>query len=307
VALAESQPAGAAIWRIEPNEPVATLRDLRADVAMNRNRDHEWNRLLEGKTAERRIGLDWQLGESAQGLRLRATDAEGNWVSLPPLQDLAPAQNAQRAEAALRECLGKLGNTRFEARHISIGWQVPRYLPAAAANAWRREAIDQLEQVRLQRLGRLPRRAPVQPPVPYPADGLSYLGNVANQRAAAFYARHGVAVVEAAYEGHQELGDVSLMITKHCIRYSLSLCPKQAKGVTGVQGTIRAEPMTLVNGKERLSLQFDCKACEMHVVGRIKKSILAHVPAVPVRFHARSTASASSTRSTATTSNPSIG
>jgi hypothetical protein len=25
------------------------------------------------------------------------------------------------------------------------------------------------------------------------------------------------------------------MITKHCVRFSLSLCPKQAKGVTGVQ------------------------------------------------------------------------
>ena len=29
--------------------------------------------------------------------------------------------------------------------------------------------------------------------------------------------------------------------------------------------------MTLVNGKERLTLRFDCKACEMHVVGKMKK------------------------------------
>jgi len=78
------------------------------------------------------------------------------------------------------------------------------------------------------------------------------------------------------------------MITKHCVRYSLSLCPKQAKGVTGVQGTIRAEPMALINGKERLALHFDCKACEMHVVGRIKKTVLAATPAAPVTFHARS-------------------
>jgi putative protease len=42
--------------------------------------------------------------------------------------------------------------------------------------------------------------------------------------------------------------------------------------------------MTLINGKERLSLQFDCKACEMHVVGKMKKSILASVPAMPVAF-----------------------
>jgi len=41
-------------------------------------------------------------------------------------------------------------------------------------------------------------------------------------------------VIDAAYEAHEEEGEVSLMITKHCVRFSMSLCPKQAKGVTGV-------------------------------------------------------------------------
>ncbi|EGI78236.1 peptidase U32 [Hylemonella gracilis ATCC 19624] len=51
------------------------------------------------------------------------------------------------------------------------------------------------------------------------------------------------------------------MITKHCVRFSLSLCPKQAKGATGVQGTVRAEPMTIPQGKEKFTLRFDCKPC----------------------------------------------
>ena len=109
----------------------------------------------------------------------------------------------------------------------------------------------------------------------YPEDSLSYLANVYNQKARDFYARHGVRVIEAAYESHEALGEVSLMITKHCVRYSLSLCPKQAKGVTGVQGTVRAEPLQLVNGREKLTLRFDCKPCEMHVVGRMKPGVAA--------------------------------
>ena len=64
------------------------------------------------------------------------------------------------------------------------------------------------------------------------------------------------------------------MITKHCVRYSLSLCPKQAKGVIGVKGTVKAEPLQLVNGKEKLTLRFDCKPCEMHVMGKIKRGVL---------------------------------
>ena len=79
------------------------------------------------------------------------------------------------------------------------------------------------------------------------------------------------------------------MITKHCVRFSLSLCPKQAKGVTGVQGTVKAEPLTLINGKEKLTLRFDCKPCEMHVVGRIRKSVLqtsqVNEAGTPLRFY----------------------
>jgi len=71
-------------------------------------------------------------------------------------------------------------------------------------------------------------------------------------------------VIEPAYECGHEKGEVSLMITRHCLRYSFKLCPKQVKG-------IRPDPMLLINGQDRLTLRFDCKACEMHVVGKLRK------------------------------------
>jgi hypothetical protein len=86
---------------------------------------------------------------------------------------------------------------------------------------------------------RLSRALPVEPPAEYPERELSYLANVLNSRARAFYRRHGVALIADAYEADTTPGEVSLMITKHCLRYSHSLCPKEAKGwVTGVN----AEP-----------------------------------------------------------------
>jgi hypothetical protein len=151
-------------------------------------------------------------------------------------------------------------------------------VPASLANKLRREAVEKLEAARLAAHVRPPRKAAVEPPVPYPEDTLSYLANVYNQAARTFYAKHGVKLIAAAYEAHQEPGEVSLMITKHCLRYSFSLCPKQAKGVTGVQGQVRAEPMVLVNGDEKLTLKFDCRACEMHVMGKMKKHILKRPP-----------------------------
>jgi hypothetical protein len=43
--------------------------------------------------------------------------------------------------------------------------------------------------------------------VPYPQDALSYLANVFNAKARAFYAKHGVKLIDAAYEANEERGD----------------------------------------------------------------------------------------------------
>jgi hypothetical protein len=48
---------------------------------------------------------------------------------------------------------------------------------------------------------------------------------------------------------------------------------------------VRAEPMQLINGKEKLTLRFDCKPCEMHVVGKMKRSVMHAVPAAPIQFY----------------------
>jgi putative protease len=68
------------------------------------------------------------------------------------------------------------------------------------------------------------------------------------------------------------------MITKHCLRFSFNLCPKQAKGIKGVMGQVRADPLILKSGSERYTLKFDCRPCEMHVMGKIKKHVLKSAP-----------------------------
>jgi collagenase-like PrtC family protease len=271
-------------WRIEPNQPVAELKDLRSRPLLHRNRDMAWDRLLERKSADRLVGVWMKLVDIPGGLRLELTDERGFAAAAEAALELQPAREAARGEATIREHLSKLGGTIFTLRALDIATAQPWFVPASRLNALRREALERLEVVRLERREILPRATPVDPPAVYPDDALSYLANVYNQPAHDFYAKHGVKVIEAAYESHEELGEVSLMITKHCVRWSMSLCPKQAKGVTGVQGTVRAEPLTLHNGSEKLTLKFDCKPCEMHVVGKIKKQVVNEAMAVPMTF-----------------------
>ncbi|MBY4599374.1 peptidase U32 family protein [Ottowia caeni] len=262
------------LWRVFPKDPMSALHDLRKDTVVHRNRSMDWIRTLEKKSSDRRIDLWLTLSECEEGLKLTATDEDGFTAeSRLTLQWTAP-RDEEGAESKLREALGRLGETHFAALEIKIDLPRTWFVPASAANSLRRDTIAALEAARAEGWQRLPRAKAVEPPAPYPDDTLSYLANVFNHKARDFYARHGVKVIEAAYESHEEEGEVSLMITKHCVRYSLSLCPKQAKGVIGVKGTVKAEPLQLINGKEKLTLRFDCKPCEMHVVGKIKRGVL---------------------------------
>lgn len=310
-------------WRCTPN---ALPADLIPGTALQRNRDQEFERLLEKKSAERRIPIRLHLEETATGFALTLTDPQGLQARAVVDHPKEPARNGDQAWKPLADQLGKLGNTLYcladdgaeeaptaapqlegsnacgeapqqgvsqatsaptasaptaaesgapeQARApgappllhpaITLALSQPWFLPAGVINALRRDAVAQLDAARAAAYQRPPRAPAVEPPALYPESDLTYLGNVYNARARAFYTRHGVELIAPAYESNEEKGAVSLMITKHCLRYSFNLCPKVVKGV-------RPDPLVLVNGKERLTLRFDCKKCEMHVVGKLKK------------------------------------
>jgi len=283
LAINRAEKVGEGVWRVFPKDPMASFRDLRAGTLVNRNRDMNWTRLLDKASSERRIGVWLRLDETAEGFALTLTDEDGHAATVEAVHAKETAKDAAKAEATLREHLGKLGTTPFAAMGIALELTQPWFVPASFVNALRRDAVAALEAARAGAYQRPPRAQPAEPPAIYPEDTLSYLANVYNHKARDFYAKHGVQVIAAAYESHEETGEVSLMITKHCVRFSLSLCPKQAKGVTGVQGTVRAAPLTLINGSEKLTLRFDCKPCEMHVMGKLKPAVAK--ASAPLNFY----------------------
>jgi putative protease len=270
--------------RLTPNE---MPEDMRRGMTLFRNRDHAFMRLLEKDSAARKINVDLNFYETPDGFALTVTDEDGCSATAFLKQEKQPAQNLEKAETNLRENLTKLGGTDFSLRDLKLSISQAWFVPASAVNALRRDAIEQLIQVRLVSYERPAKKASAEPPAIYPEDTLSYLANVYNKKARAFYEKHGVKMIAAAYEANEELGEVPLMITKHCLRFSHGMCPKEAKGVIGVQGTVTAEPMTLINGNDKFTLKFDCKPCEMHVMGKIRKPVLQMSPPQPLHFHTR--------------------
>jgi len=267
--------------KLYPNEmPV----DIRNNMTVYRNRDHAFMRLLEKDSATRKIALQMIFAETSDGFTLSVTDNAGLSATVKCLAEKQSADNVEKADFSLRENLSKLGNTDFTVNEIYTQTTQAWFVPASIINNLRRDVIAQLQQVRQAAYQQPLRKDAIVPPAIFPEDTLSYLANVYNQKARTFYQKHGVKLIAKAYEANEELGEVPVMITKHCLRFSHGLCPKEAKGIIGVQGTVTAEPMTLINGKDRFTLKFDCKPCEMHVMGAIRKPVIKMGPPQTVHF-----------------------
>lgn len=230
---------------------------LKPKTRLYRNFDQEFDKLMQKKSAERKIAVDICLTENNFGFTLSINDENENSVSLTLQREKEPARTPQTDN--LRNQLGKLGNTPFEARDMRIDLSDNWFIPSSELSELRRNAVERLLELRKinyrQEIFRLKEGKSK-----FPVSTLTYLGNVMNNSAAEFYKNHGVLKVMPAFEKEQPK-DAVLMFCKHCIRYSMGWCPVHHK----VRSPFR-EPYYLVSSDgRRFRLEFDCKQCQMKV------------------------------------------
>jgi hypothetical protein len=126
-------------------------------------------------------------------------------------------------------------------------------------NQLRREALERLVAVRAQNRP-VPQATIHRNNVPYPEKTLSYLGNVLNQSAAAFYRRHGVEEIAPAAESGLDMRGKRVMLTRYCLKHQLGLCPRENNAPA------LKDPLYLVDEDgHKYRLRFNCAACEMEV------------------------------------------
>ncbi|VDZ78868.1 collagenase [Salmonella bongori] len=201
-------------YRVWPNEMPADLHKVRPHHPLNRNLDHHWQQALTKPSSERRVAVDITLGGWQEQLILTLTSEDGVSVTHTLDGPFAKANNPEKASDNLKDSLAKLGQTLYYARDVQVALPMALFVPNSLLNQFRREATDMLDTARLAHYQR-GRRKPVAQPAPvYPQTHLSFLANVYNHKAREFYHRYGVQLIDAAYEAHQEKGDVPVMITK---------------------------------------------------------------------------------------------
>ena len=230
---------------------------LRPKTKIYRNFDQEFERVMQKKSAERKMAVSMLFEENNFGFTLTLTDEDDNCVSvtLPAEKTLARTPQAEN----LKNQLGKLGNTPFELEKLDISLSADWFVPSSALADLRRNAVEKLLEARRinypQERVRFPKTTHA-----FIAGDLTYLGNVMNTKAQAFYHDHGVKRIEPAFEKEPRT-DAVLMFCKHCLRYSMGWCPVHHK----VKSPYK-EPYYLVSTDgRRFRLDFDCKVCQMKV------------------------------------------
>lgn len=226
-------------------------------TVLYRNFDQEFDRVMQKKSAERKIAVDVLLAENNFGFTLTLCDEDGNRVSMTLCRPKELARTSQYEN--LVNQLGKLGNTPFVPRNIKLDLSDNWFIPSSELAELRRTIVEKLLSLRRinyrRELCRMPDTSH-----PYPQKELTYLGNVMNKEALSFYRKHGVRQIAPAFEAERPDG-VALMFCKHCLRYSMGWCPVYHK----VKSPYR-EPYYLVSGDgKKFRLQFDCKHCQMNI------------------------------------------
>jgi len=215
---------------------------LRPGMALYRNNDQEFERILSKPSATRKIAISIALRAVDDGFELSANGATVHFVAEHQLAQKSPRENIVRQ-------LSKLGETIYECAEVQVSDDFNFFIPNSQLSDMRRQLVDAMGEakrvVKQARVGKNPG-----------VGELSYQNNISNHQSAAFYGTSEL----SAYE--LKGGDGPIMQCRHCLRYSLGYCVKRG----GKRPTWR-EPLSLVLGDgRRFRLEFDCKHCQMNVL-----------------------------------------
>ena len=251
---------GLRINRVENNKlfPAGEMPRVKPRTVLYRNFDQEFEKLMQRKSAERKLGVSIALTENNFGFTLTLTDEDDVQVSIALNREKELARTPQTEN--IKNQLGKLGNTPFEVERIDVDLKDNWFLPSSVIAEARREGVERLLSARRmnyrQEIASMPESVHS-----FPQSELTYLGNVMNEGAMSFYRNHGVTRIAPAFE-KRPANDAVLMFCKHCLRYSMGWCPVRHK-----QKSPFKEPYYLVSGDgKRFRLEFDCKHCQMKVM-----------------------------------------
>ena len=267
--------------------PFKMPRGLKPSMALYRNQDQAFDKILSGKTAERKIPIKIRFGVKTSST-LSETHSSDTWefhgniwvkAEMRSGGDVAEASVPFALQVARKpqhdnivRQLTKLGNTVYTCTDVEIEEGGGRFfLPSSVLAELRRNVVGRLdEQVRgmkrmtIHRLSvheEISDKSRFSSVNPSQYEKFPYLYNISNDAARRFYVQQGLGTVRPAFEIEPSKSTPILMQCRHCIRYSLGYCVRR-----GGRKPVWQEPLFLVlPDKRRFRLEFDCEHCQMNI------------------------------------------
>ncbi len=241
------------------------IEAIQKGTLIYRNYDQLFLQQMKKSHVERKISVNLSLNEMPDGYRLIAVDEDGFRSEAIITVEKIKAQKPELAEATIKKQLSSMGSTNFECNQIIIDINPIPFIPIANLNTLRREVLENLNSIRMENHPLL--KIEIVPnKFSYPEKSLTFEGNVLNQKAAAFYRRHGVQTIEPAAESEIDMTGRKVMTTRYCILGQTGRCL-----LTNKTEKLNLPLFLVDKNKRRFELKFNCKKCEMEVYSGRKK------------------------------------
>ncbi len=263
---------GFRVNRVEGNRlfPFRMPRGLRRGMSLYRNNDVAFGKALAGETARRVIPVEMEFDATPGGFSLAmkvktGADSMLEWT----VECTFEHQQANRPqEDNIRKQLSKLGGTIFYLERLTIDKEANGlFIPSSVLAQLRRDAVTAYAKA-LDKAASDSGLTSDQESNGAPARFWSeeykkytYLFNVANHKARAFYEAHGMSDIEPALETAEPRQSVAMQC-RYCIRHELGFCVRR-----GGKKPEWREPLTLRLGDGRgFRLDFRCGECQMNLL-----------------------------------------
>ena len=259
---ADRQLEGFRVNRAEGNRlyPSSMPRNLRQGVALYRNNDQQFERLLSRPSAVRRLSITMSLSATESGFALDVATEDGRKARVEAKAEHTVAQKPQH-ENIVRQ-LSKLGTTIYDCTNITIPDDFPWFVPSSLLAQMRRDACAEVSEHSLTSKNPSPLTSNSLSPLTYKNPSRPpYLLNASNTLAVEFYRQLGVEA--SAFETQKKHGvGEKLMQCRFCLRHALGYCVNK-----GGRKPQWKEPLFLrLPDGRKFQLQFNCKRCEMYLL-----------------------------------------
>lgn len=240
-----------------------TMPTLKAGMELWRNHDVQFEKIFNGKSAERKVDVSLTFSDSPEGFTLHAADEDGCEAKVVETSVKTAANNPEKVCETISGQLSKLGGTPFNAVRVDLSLFEPSFIPVSVINQLRRDVVQQLVEARIKHFRPTPSERTDSKDVVYNFGSTDFRLNIVNSKAEQFYRRHAVADIEYGVEQTHNYDRKPLMTTKYCLRYELGQCLKH-KCNQQVAPDYKSG-LYLENNGRRLQLRFDCNRCEMEI------------------------------------------